>query len=71
MPDTGYLLGFDVQPNGDVILDVSDIEDPYVHHVTVTAQELAGIAEASSVNRDTWRQTLAQFSYAPPEQADT
>ena len=64
MSDTGHLLGFEIQHNGDVILCVSDIEDRYGHYVTVKAQELAGIAEASAVSRETWRQAIAQFSYS-------
>jgi hypothetical protein len=49
---TGELLEFEIQPDGGVILCVSDPEDDYAHYVTLTAAELAGIAEAASVRRE-------------------
>lgn len=50
--DTGELLDFTIRPNGDAVLSVSDPEDGYAHSVTITAQELADIAEASLAARE-------------------
>jgi hypothetical protein len=46
-PDYGELLGFTVQPDGSVVLSVSDDEN-YAHDVRLTHSEIAGIAEAAA-----------------------
>jgi hypothetical protein len=51
---TGELLKFETQPDGSVILAVSDPDDDYEHYVTIKAAELAGIAEAAAVRRETY-----------------
>lgn len=47
-PDHGELLDFEIQPDGSVVLHVSDIEDDYAHRIKFTRREIAGIAEASA-----------------------
>jgi hypothetical protein len=51
---TGELLKFETQPDGSVILAVSDPDDDYEHYVTIKEAELAGIAEAAAVRRETY-----------------
>jgi hypothetical protein len=48
---TGHLLVSEIQPDGGVILAVSDPEDRYEHYVTLTAQEINDIAGASAVRQ--------------------
>ena len=46
-PSHGELDSFEVQPNGDVMVWVSD-EENYAHRVLVTYKQLAGLYEAAN-----------------------
>lgn len=45
--DAGELLSYEAQPDGDVLLSVSSIEDRYSHPVTLTRDEVKDIAQDS------------------------
>lgn len=46
-PDYGELLAFTIQPDGSVVMSMSD-NDNYAHDVKLTHAEIAGIAEAAA-----------------------
>jgi hypothetical protein len=59
--DRGYLLSFEIEAGtGDVLAQVSDIEDHYAHPVRITRTELAGMAEASA---EAYRVRLAECTH--------
>ena len=48
-PDHGELTDFDVQPNGDVVVTTSNVENSYAYSALIKYSELQGMAEASRV----------------------
>jgi hypothetical protein len=52
-PDHGELSDFTTQPNGDVVVSTTNIENDCAYTALITYAELQGMAEASRVARET------------------